>query len=161
MLTGQPAAAEVATPDLSDLRASIVEQSATLERVMSDQIARLQTDLHTMNRALKYGSPQRRIEQLQQRLDDLSERMTQHNSRRLALLDERLAAQNRALEAANPQALLARGYAIVTRSDDGAVVKQEGDAPSGTGLTIRLHEGEIKARVEDKDSHGQYKRTLF
>ena len=35
------------------------------------------------------------------------------------------------------------------------------DAPPGTGISIRLKDGELKARVEDKESHGRYKRTLF
>ena len=76
-------------------------------------------------------------------------------------LRERLTARERALFAANPDAILARGYAIVTRSEDGQRVKAEADAPTGTGITIKLKDGEIKARVEDKAAHERYKRTLF
>ncbi len=31
----------------------------------------------------------------------------------------------------------------------------------GDGITIQLKDGDLKARVEDKESHGRYQRTLF
>ncbi|MBC7290282.1 MAG: exodeoxyribonuclease VII large subunit [Actinotalea sp.] len=54
----------------------------------------------------------------------------------------RLAAQVRAL---SPAATLERGYAVVQRADDGAVVRRPEHAPAGTGLRLRLAVGEVGA----------------
>ena len=53
-----------------------------------------------------------------------------------------------ALVALGPQATLDRGYAIVRRSSDGAVVRSPGDAPIGQLLAIKVASGELEARVE-------------
>jgi exodeoxyribonuclease VII large subunit len=44
-----------------------------------------------------------------------------------------------------PQATLDRGYAIVRRSDDGAIVREPLEAPAGTSLRLRIARGEIAA----------------
>ncbi|EYR63674.1 exodeoxyribonuclease VII large subunit [Actinotalea ferrariae CF5-4] len=54
----------------------------------------------------------------------------------------RLHAQVRAL---SPAATLERGYAVVQRADDGAVVRSPADAPTGTSLRLRLAAGEVRA----------------
>lgn len=54
----------------------------------------------------------------------------------------RLQAQVRAL---SPAATLERGYAVVQRLADGAVVRGPGDAPAGTDLRVRLADGEVGA----------------
>lgn len=54
----------------------------------------------------------------------------------------RLEAQVRAL---SPAATLERGYAVVQRRGDGAVVRGPGDAPGGTELRLRLADGEVGA----------------
>jgi exodeoxyribonuclease VII large subunit len=58
----------------------------------------------------------------------------------------RLAAQVRAL---SPAATLDRGYAVVQRADDGAVVRSPADVGLGTGLRLRVARGEIAAQVVD------------
>ena len=46
-----------------------------------------------------------------------------------------------------PDATLRRGYAIVQRADDGAVVRAPADVADGDALRLRLAEGELAARV--------------
>jgi exodeoxyribonuclease VII large subunit len=118
-------------------------------------------DLSVLQRSLGHVSPSAFIRTSRQRLDDLNAHMIGAQRGQLAVLDERLAARSTALNAANPQTILARGYALVYRSEDGERVTAENDAAPGTGITIKLLEGELKARVEDKASHERYKRTLF
>ena len=155
------AAAEIATPNKSDLQIDIDYLSGELQRHIDTMLADNRMAVDSADRSLKHVSPERQLRELRLRVDDLAERMATQQARHLELLRERLTAQVRALNHANPDSLLRRGYAIVTRSDDGTLVKNEKAAPPGTGITIRLQAGELKARVEDKDSHGQYKRTLF
>ncbi|MFN8372610.1 MAG: hypothetical protein U0694_07000 [Anaerolineae bacterium] len=41
-----------------------------------------------------------------------------------------------------------------------AVLISQGAKP-GDGITLQFADGDMKARVEDKDTHERYKRTLF
>jgi exodeoxyribonuclease VII large subunit len=58
-----------------------------------------------------------------------------------------LAASTAALAVLGPQATLDRGYAIVRRTADGAIVRRPADAPGGTRLAIRVAGGDIAAET--------------
>jgi exodeoxyribonuclease VII large subunit len=60
-----------------------------------------------------------------------------------------LAASSAALAVLGPQATLDRGYAIVRRAADGAIVRRAGDAPAGTRLAIRVAEGDLAAESRE------------
>ncbi len=64
---------------------------------------------------------------------------------RLAAARATLAASASALAVLGPQATLERGYAIVRRAADGAIIRRPGDAPAGTALSIRVADGELPA----------------
>ncbi len=68
---------------------------------------------------------------------------------RLAAARATLAASASALAVLGPQATLERGYAIVRRAADGAILRQPGDAPAGTPLAIRVAGGELTATTTD------------
>ena len=66
------------------------------------------------------------------------------------LLDHAVAdlAHTRArVHALSPAATLERGYAVVQRDDDGAVVRSPDDAPGGTALRVRVAGGELGAEA--------------
>lgn len=158
------AAAEIMTPNIDDLRDDVERLRRDLSIAMTNRIQDLRTGLSDKLWALKQVSPEARMRQYRQRLDDWNVRLVSTQRRRLELLRERLASRQTALNAANPQAILERGYAIVTVSETGErVTSATGkDAPQpGVGITVRFHDGELKARIEDKDAHERYKRTLF
>jgi exodeoxyribonuclease VII large subunit len=155
------AAAEVATPDSDELRAETTRRAAALDTLIAERVGSERHRLTMTQRTLAHVSPQAYISTMRQQIDGLSTRLENRQQVALRLFRERLTARFAALDAANPQAILARGYAIVTRSEDGYHVTSEQDAVPGTGITIRLHEGQLRARVEDNDSHERYRRTLF
>jgi exodeoxyribonuclease VII large subunit len=155
------AAAELATPDVQDMRQDLYRLTERLIGLTYDVIFNGQNDLDALGRRLDHVSPVRTIEVMRQRVDDLSTRMTRQQQNTFTLVRERLQNRLAALHAASPQAILARGYAIITRTEDGQRVISEYDARPGTGVTIQLRDGELYARMEDKDTHERYKRTLF
>jgi exodeoxyribonuclease VII large subunit len=55
-----------------------------------------------------------------------------------------------ALAVLGPQATLDRGYAIVRRAADDAIVRSPVDAPPGTGLRLRVADGELPATADDR-----------
>jgi exodeoxyribonuclease VII large subunit len=158
------AAAELMTPNIEDLREDVKRLTRELAGVMSANIREKQSELSDKLWALRQVSPEAQMRQYRQRIDDWNARLVNTQRSRLALMRERLSSRVTALNSANPQAILERGYAIVTLSETGErVTSAEGkDAPKpGVGITVRLHDGELKARIEDKEAHERYKRTLF
>ncbi|RMG75443.1 MAG: exodeoxyribonuclease VII large subunit [Chloroflexi bacterium] len=155
------AAAELATPDLEDIRQELRQVTTYLITTLQTQLENKRTALLRLMRDLQYHSPEITIRNHRQRIDDLNERMVKASYNHLKLLSIQLQSKSAALHAASPQAILSRGYALVTRTEDGKRVTSELDAQPGTGITLQLKDGELKARVEDKNIHEQYKRTLF
>ena len=155
------AAAEMATPDIQDSIQMVRITDERLNGMMYDIIIARENEIKTLRRALDYAAPVAAINQSRQRIDDLNIRIIQSELGRIRLLQERVQGRTAALHAANPRAILARGYAIVVRSEDGKRVVSEYDANPGTGVTIQLKDGELTARVEEKETHERYQRTLF
>ncbi|MEZ4670143.1 MAG: exodeoxyribonuclease VII large subunit [Anaerolineae bacterium] len=155
------AAAELVTPDSAELHASVRDLTDTLNIFMDDKLATFRVNLAAYRRTLGHVSPASSIRNFRQRIDDRSTRLTALQTATIERWRERLTARYAALAAANPRSILKRGYAIVIRSEDGGRVATAKRVKPGTGLTIQLHDGELKARVEDKDTHERYKRTLF
>jgi len=52
------------------------------------------------------------------------------------------------LAALGPQATLNRGYAIVRRRSDEAILRDPAEAPAGERLSVRLAKGEVAATVD-------------
>ncbi len=153
------AAAELATPNIDDLVNGIRTIKDIINSLTAGHLADLRADLNSAQRTMGHLSPAWRIATLRQRIDDWSARLSRDQRKHIGLLRERLETRSDALNAANPQAILARGYAIV--SQNGQRIKSAGEAQPGDGIIIQLHDGEIKARVEDNETHERYKRTLF
>jgi exodeoxyribonuclease VII large subunit len=155
------AAAEVATPDSDELRANLRNMNDKLVGLMDDRLFTLNSNLTAARRTMGHISPLNRIQNLRQRVDDWNSRLATVESGRINLLRERLEARVSALSAADPRSILKRGFAIIYKSEDGIRIGSTNQAKPGTGITIQLHDGELKARVEDKETHERYKRTLF
>jgi exodeoxyribonuclease VII large subunit len=155
------AAAELATPNIDDLRLNLRDMNDRMAAAMDNTLFSLRTNLGSAGRTLGHISPASRIRNLRQRVDDWNTRLINRQAGRITLWRERLTAREAALNAANPRSILARGYAVVYRSEDGTRVNTAEGVKPGEGITIQLHDGELKARVEDKNAHERYKRTLF
>ncbi len=98
---------------------------------------------------LERQSPRERLAALRSREQHLARRLDLAVARQLERQGTRLTALGRALDAVGPLATLRRGYAIVTRADDGRVVTATSQVVPGDRLRTRLAEGEVLSRVED------------
>lgn len=143
------AAAEIITPDIDDLRTRVSDLDYNLTTIMRSRLMDWQDNLAAAERTLGYLSPTRRIDTLRQRLDEWNNRITREQTTRLERLRERLASRSAALHAANPQAILARGYAIVTKAD-GQRINSITNAAAGDDIRIQLHDGQLNAQVGNK-----------
>ncbi|KAB7764856.1 exodeoxyribonuclease VII large subunit [Xanthomonas maliensis] len=116
---------------------------------MTQILERLQARTQRAQTQLRLHSPQRELAGWRQRLQGLHplaamQRRLQHDQLQLRGLA-------RSLEAVSPLATVARGYAIVSRSDDGALVRSHAQVAPGDALRIRLADGSIAVHVDASD----------
>lgn len=142
-------AAELATPNRDDLLIELDRNTIDLIRLIQDRIATIQYDQNNSQQRLIRTSPQTAIIRNHQALAGLAQRLTRANQINLTRFEERLSSKIEALNAANPDAILARGYAIVT-DEQGKLIKSAEQVNINDSLSIRLHTDQINVRVESK-----------
>ena len=106
------------------------------------------TRLEQARQRLYAGSPRSAIRQSVERTRELRQRLEGAQRRELQHRRERLAALARTLETVSPLATVSRGYAIIQRPEDGAVVRRARDVKPGDPVTARLAQGRLECRVE-------------
>jgi exodeoxyribonuclease VII large subunit len=140
------AAAELATSITVD---ELVENLRILNQKLSglfnSYIGERHNVIASLRDGLRFFSPHRRIQSDRQHLDDLARRVIAGGAHIRALEVSRLEGLGRRLEALNPIQILARGYAVVTRLEDGLIVHKVGQAHDD--IRIRVSDGEFDAKV--------------
>ncbi|MCE2489020.1 MAG: exodeoxyribonuclease VII large subunit [Anaerolineae bacterium] len=155
------AAAELVAPDVAELGQVIHVARARLSELQRGRLALLQDRLQTGRRSLTHLSPERELATQRQRLDDQELRLQRAWASAHGRLAAGLAEAAAALGAADPRAILQRGYAILTQAQNGARVSSVNEVQVGDALLAQLRDGELPLRVEDREKHGRYGRTLF
>ncbi|UHD18103.1 exodeoxyribonuclease VII large subunit [Thiocapsa bogorovii] len=123
-----------------------------LVSLLSNRLVQARSRLRPAAARLMPASPGRRLAGLGIGVDALAERLARARARLAETRSERLLRAVAGLEARSPLATLARGYAIVTRLQDGAIVRAPEQAPSGTRIEARLARGRLIAVVESESS---------
>ena len=100
-------------------------------------------------RVLRAVQPQRQLELLHERLATLAPRLHASPARQLQRDALRLRGIARSLEAVSPLATVARGYSILTRADDGALLRSTTQARPGDVLRARVGDGHLDVQVID------------
>ena len=145
------AAAELATPvTVLDLKTEISEARMDLQVAMAAMIERQRSALSDFQNGLRLFSPLRRVQSERQRLDELGRREAGALAHALALAATRLDGLGNRLMALSPQAVLQRGYAILTRAADGSLVSHKSQVKVNDELRVRLQDGEFDSRVTGK-----------
>jgi len=145
------AAAELATPTtLLDLRARLANLASRLSAQAQKQLATCQAALASLGERLRFYSPLRRLQSERQRLDDLAHRLHTAMAHHLLLESNQLEGLSQRLEALSPLQVLARGYAVVTRREDGALITRVAQARDG--IRVRVADGTFEAEVSSQQS---------
>jgi exodeoxyribonuclease VII large subunit len=103
--------------------------------------------LETLGSRLWRENPRHRLEALCARAAALRQRLTAAVRSSLTTTDQRLALAARTLNAVSPLATLGRGFAVVSRVEDGVLLRDAGHAPAGTEIEARLSKGRLRATV--------------
>jgi exodeoxyribonuclease VII large subunit len=137
------AAAELAVPDQSELKAQIETCRDDLARGLRAVIDRRRWRLNDRVAALQHLSPRNQLAQTRQRIDDLlarAEKAVQHDVR---LRRERLDGLHARLRGLSPEGTLRRGFAIVRHRRDGTVVRSVKQVSAGDPLNVRVADGDF------------------
>jgi exodeoxyribonuclease VII large subunit len=114
------------------------------------------TLLHQQQRFENLGTrlwrenPRHRLEALCAHAAALRQRLLTAFAGSLTTLEQRLALAARTLDAVSPLATLGRGFAVVKRLEDGALLRDAADAPAGTRIEARLARGRLRATVSEQ-----------
>jgi exodeoxyribonuclease VII large subunit len=102
--------------------------------------------------------PRHLLEQGKMRLDDLSFRLVSHTRARLTGSRSELKNLSGLLHSLGPQAVLDRGYAVVSRAD-GTIVRDSQQVTVGEGLEVRVAEGSFGVGVRSQEPGAGRKGT--
>jgi len=137
------AAAELAVPDVAELRPYLIGLAAGVDR-----LEQRRWQGQTLVRSLNHLSPRATLDNRYQRLDHLQNRL---DSLMLGIIDKAkaaLAVTEASLTGVSPQATLARGYAIV-RADDGRLLRTVEKVSTGDKLNVQLADGDFNVTVDE------------
>jgi exodeoxyribonuclease VII large subunit len=117
-----------------------------VQLLLSDRRHRLQT----LTTRLARTSPKAEVQRLTHRHAVLDERLRRALPQRLEALRQTLGTLARTLDAVSPLATLDRGFALVTRVTDGALLRDADAVGAGDLIDTRLAKGTLRARVIEK-----------
>jgi exodeoxyribonuclease VII large subunit len=140
-------AAELVAPDRLDLEQAVAGARRQIERLFR---RRLQAGVDSLQEArvdLAAGAPRARLANARQRVDELQLRALRGLGSGLALRAVSVQGLAHTLRAVGPPAVLARGYAVVRQTMNGAIVRSSAQVRAGEPLEIRVHEGTFTATV--------------
>jgi exodeoxyribonuclease VII large subunit len=139
------AAAELATQiTIQDLAATVSDLQSRFTKSVVEYLNLQKSVLASLLTQMKYVSPDRRIQSERQRVDELARRAYSSLFHHIQLQSTHVRGIQRRLEALNPSAVLARGYAVVTRKDDGSVISRVSQASDE--MKVRVSDGEFEVR---------------
>lgn len=140
------AAAELATPDVAEIRSLFQAYAVGLRGEMLALIEQKRWRVQALSRALSHLSPQARLNNDWQRLDGQTARLERAMANRLERARGRLRLAEVGLTAVSPLATLSRGYAIVWGAD-GQIVRHVAEVTAGDTLSVQVSDGRFAVEV--------------
>ncbi|HVP28657.1 MAG TPA: exodeoxyribonuclease VII large subunit [Myxococcota bacterium] len=149
------AAAAAAVPDGEALADRVDALRDALARVAWRGQERRAERLARLRDALARSAPRRRLALQGARLDAACEALVRAFRARVEDLRHGLEGAAARLDTLSPLAVLARGYAIVWRTESGAIVRRAEEVAPGDVLRIRLASGELAAQAVARGAAGR------
>ncbi|MFN2282475.1 MAG: exodeoxyribonuclease VII large subunit [Anaerolineales bacterium] len=140
------AAAELAVPDQAELRPAVGELKNRLAREVEGFILKRRRDTENLALQVERTSPMGEINNGRQRVDELFGRSGREIAGYLKIARESCLAFQSRLASLNPEAILQRGYAILT-GEDGSTIYQVGQTSTGDKLQVRVSDGSFEVIV--------------
>ncbi|QBD78404.1 exodeoxyribonuclease VII large subunit [Ktedonosporobacter rubrisoli] len=141
------AAASAAVPSIEEWQSEIQEKQDLLQSLMEEHLFERQEQLKSTLRDLARSSPMNLVDRRRQQLDEATERLQVRMQHLLSLDGERLRGTVRQLHSLSPLLTIARGYAVVRRDTDQALITGVQQVHTGEKLTIQVQDGLIPVEV--------------
>jgi exodeoxyribonuclease VII large subunit len=139
---------------LADPSARLLQRQQRLDDLSQRLIGAVRAGLHHDERhlsdaiaALVRMSPEGRVREYCARHAVLTGRLQHALRERLASAAHRLGLAQRTLHTVSPLATLARGFAVITRAADGALLTQAAHVKTGEEIDALMSDGRFRARV--------------
>jgi len=142
------AAAALVVPDREALRAALLRDWRRIASAVRGNVRGSAARLERESEALRVLAPSAKIAAQRSRFLAAARAMTRAANARLESARADLARTAPRLHSLSPLAVLDRGYALVRRSRDGAILREEGEVAVGESVSIRLARAVLEARVE-------------
>lgn len=143
-------AAELAVPDAQEMKRRLKNMRVQMEKSLGYQLAEGKRILDRARRSPWLKDPLPIIQESRFLLDYQQQRLVRGLERTQAEQRGRFRHLAASLDALSPLKVLARGYSMV-QDDSGKLITSVGQVHSGQALTLRLSDGSVDCRVEDKE----------
>jgi exodeoxyribonuclease VII large subunit len=144
------AAAQHTVPDGRVWLASLARFEQRLQAGAVRTLREADAALGRLRQRMRLASPRVRVAQAAQRMDELEARLALAMRGELARGAHRLDVASRTLDAVSPLATLRRGFAVVTRASDHALVTDAATLSVGDTVVTRVASGEFRSRVTEE-----------
>lgn len=144
------AAAELASPDVQEIRRHILSLAETSLTTMRDLLRDRRRGLAMAGGRLSPASLLQEVREDRDILRRLGTRLLDGAARILRTTGEHLASLDERLDAVSPLGTLRRGYAIVER-EDGHIVTEARTVDPSAPLVVRLRDGRLHVHVDSKE----------
>lgn len=139
------AAAELAVPDISDIRAIVNSSFQRIKRAAEQKAENADLRLEKLKCSRFLTNPYSIIEEKGILLDKLSEKLTNYTENALNLAENNFKVKVAKLEALSPLKVMARGFSVV--SDEKGTVKSIKQLAVGKNINLSLPDGSASCRV--------------
>lgn len=140
------AAAELATPDQTELRQDLADLTQRLNRAVQDLVSGERWTLAEQQRRLERYSPTARLRSEKQYLDEFTARLQRAANYQMERKRGQLTHQLGLLAALNPLEVLQRGFVLVSRPD-GSLLGRAAQVVPGDLLSLRFQDGQQTVRA--------------
>jgi len=154
------AAAELAVPDRAAIALRLARDGRRLAHAARGLLRHRRAELRRAQGALKALAPTARLATWRARLAAAARALPRTARVRLDAERAELGALSGRLDSLSPLAVLGRGYALVRRTRDGAVVRRAEQVARGEALSVRVAEASIEARAESVRTRPPVGKTL-
>jgi exodeoxyribonuclease VII large subunit len=145
-------AAQLVVPDASQWLHRLAQLAGRFAAAVQRSLKAERARIEALHRRLQQAHPRARLLQHSQRLDELEARLGRALHSHLKSSAARLDSAARALQSVSPLATLGRGFAVLTRCADGALITSTAQLATGECFDARLVDGSLRAEVIERRS---------
>ena len=143
------AAAEMVSANRVETLHRVEEIARRMESVMEQRTERIRLLLARFSAEDLERNFRMLVQPILLRLDDAKENLVRGMKEICSESRHRLELLGRSIDAASPEKILGKGYALVSDARSGALLTKSTDSAEGRGISIRLAEGSLGARITE------------